>query len=71
MGSRDRADSQLNAVVPNYFRYTARHKITQGDIEARMKAHPPEGYSFVDCNWKKRKAKFVSVSSGSLQYVSF
>ena len=21
--------------------------------------HPPDGYSFVDCNWKKRKAKFI------------
>lgn len=50
--------------------YTARAKVTRGEIEERMKAHPPEGYSFVDCNWKKRKAKFVS-ESGNLQFVDF
>jgi hypothetical protein len=36
------------------------------EIEQRMAAHPPEGQSFVDCNWAKRKAKFVS-ESGKLK----
>lgn len=50
--------------------YTLRSKVTRGEIEERMKANPPEGYSFVDCNWKKRKAKFVS-PKGLLRHVSF
>jgi hypothetical protein len=45
-------------------------KFTRGDIELRMKARPPEGCSFVDCNWKKRKAKFVS-PRGTLTFVTF
>jgi hypothetical protein len=49
--------------------YTARHKVTRGEIEQRMAAHPPEGYSFVDCNWKKRKAKFVN-TAGLKKYVT-
>jgi hypothetical protein len=32
--------------------------------------HPPTGYSFVSCNWKARKAKFVS-STETLKFVSF
>jgi hypothetical protein len=46
--------------VPNFFKYTMRANVTRGDIERRMAENPPKGYSFVDCNWKKRKAKFVS-----------
>jgi hypothetical protein len=49
---------------------TARAKVTRGEIEQRMKANLPEGYSFVDCNWKKRKARFVN-ATGTLRYVSF
>jgi hypothetical protein len=47
---------------------TVRRRVTRGDIERRMVAHPPEGYSFVSCNWKKRKAKFVS-QSGRLKFI--
>ena len=32
----------------------------RGEIEQRMRAHPPEARNFTDCNWKKRKARFVS-----------
>ena len=39
---------------------TVRARVTRGEIEQRMAAYPPERYSFVSCNWKKRKAKFVS-----------
>ena len=49
---------------------TVRHRITKGDIERRMAANPPSGYSFVNCNWKKRKAKFVS-PQGKLNFVPF
>jgi hypothetical protein len=35
-----------------------------------MLDNPPEGYSFVDCNWKKRKAKFVK-DAGGLKFVAF
>jgi prophage protein DUF1660 len=49
---------------------TARARVTRGDIERRMRDVPPAGYSFVDCNWKKRKAKFVS-PSGVLKFVAF
>jgi hypothetical protein len=49
--------------------FTLRHKVTRGDIERRMAEHPPLGYTFVDCNWKKRKAKFVN-ASGALKFVS-
>ena len=49
---------------------TARARITHGEIEQRMQAHPPEGYSFVDCNWKKRKAKFAS-PAGKLKFIGF
>jgi hypothetical protein len=49
--------------------YTARRKVTRGEIEQRMKDHPPEGYSFVSCNWKKRKARFVS-ASGADRFVT-
>ena len=51
-------------------KYTSRHKVTRGDIERRMREHCPTGYSFVDCNWKKRKAKFVN-EDGALKFVSF
>ena len=51
-------------------RYTLRTKVTRGDIERRMALHKPAGYQFVDCNWKKRKAKFVS-RSGKLKFISF
>jgi hypothetical protein len=43
---------------------TIRARVTRGEIEQRMTAHPPEGYSFVGCNWKKRKAKFVNANGG-------
>jgi hypothetical protein len=49
---------------------TVRTRVTRGEIEHRMAAHPPEGYSFVDCNWKKRKAKFVS-EVGALKFITF
>jgi hypothetical protein len=49
---------------------TVRSRNTRGDIERRMTMYPPEGYSFVDCNWKKRKAKFVS-PGGLLRFVDF
>jgi hypothetical protein len=49
---------------------TVRREVTKGDIERRMAANPPESYSFIDCSWKKRKAKFVS-ASGALKFVSF
>jgi hypothetical protein len=49
---------------------TARARVTRGEIEQRMAAHPPEGYSFVDCNWKKRKARFVS-EVGGLEFITF
>jgi hypothetical protein len=32
--------------------------------------HPPRGYAFIGCNWKKRKAKFVS-PTGNLKFVGF
>jgi hypothetical protein len=35
-----------------------------------MLEHWPTGYSLVDCNWKKRKAKFVN-EDGALKFVSF
>jgi hypothetical protein len=38
---------------------TVSRQVTEGDIERRMANNPRAGYSFVDCNWKKRKAKFV------------
>jgi hypothetical protein len=43
---------------------------TFGDIERKMAANPPEGYSFVSCNWKKRKAKFVS-PGGTFKFLAF
>ena len=49
--------------------YTARAKVTRGEIEERMAAHPPEGYRFVSMNSKKRKACFES-ASGELKFVS-
>jgi hypothetical protein len=49
---------------------TYRRDVTFGDVERRMSEHPPIGYSFVSCNWKKRKAKFVS-PAGKLKFVSF
>jgi hypothetical protein len=49
---------------------TVRARVTRGEIVQRMKEHPPKGYSFVNCNWKKRKAKFVS-TSGALKTVLF
>ena len=58
------------AIGAQQLKYTLRSKVTRGEIEQRMKAHPPEGYSFVDCNWKKRKAKFVS-DAGALKFVTF
>ena len=49
---------------------TLRCKQASGDIEHWMADNAPEGFSFVDCNWKKRKAKFVS-PQGHLQFVAF
>jgi len=49
---------------------TVRRRVTYGDAERRMAAQPPPGYSFVSCNWKKRKAKFVS-PAGLLKFVTF
>jgi hypothetical protein len=45
---------------------TVRRETTRGDIERRMAARPPKGYSFLSCNWKKRKAKFVSPSEKAI-----
>jgi hypothetical protein len=49
---------------------TVRREVTKGDIERRMANNPPAGYSYHDCNWKKRKAKFVS-ATGQLKFVAF
>jgi hypothetical protein len=49
---------------------TVRREVTKADIERRVAANPPAGYSFLDCNWKKRKAKFVS-TSGRRRFVQF
>jgi hypothetical protein len=49
---------------------TVRRQVTFGEVERRMAAIPPKGYSFVSCNWKKRKARFVS-PTGKLTVVSF
>ena len=49
---------------------TYRRDVTYGEVERRMAAHPPTGYSFVSCNWKKRKVRFVS-PAGKLKFVSF
>jgi hypothetical protein len=49
---------------------TVRARVTHGEIEKGMAAHPPEGYSFVDCNRKKRTAKFVN-PYGALAFVAF
>jgi hypothetical protein len=48
---------------------TSMRAVTRGQIERRMAAHPPEGYSFVNCNWKKRKAKFVA-PTGKLLFIT-
>ena len=48
---------------------TVRARVTRGEIEERMRDHPPEGYSFVSVNWRKRKARFMS-PSGSLRFVT-
>lgn len=50
--------------------YTTRAKVTRGDIEQRMRDNPPGGFTFVSCNWKERKAKFVA-ASGVRKFVSF
>lgn len=50
--------------------FTRRREKTAGDIERWMAENAPEGYSFVDCNWGKRKAKFVS-ATGQLKFVAF
>jgi hypothetical protein len=47
-----------------------RARVTRGEIERRTADHPPEGYSFISANWKKRKTKFVS-PSGKLNFVPF
>ena len=49
---------------------TRKRETTFRDIERKMAANPPDGYSLVSCNWGKRKAKFVS-ASGSLKFVAF
>jgi hypothetical protein len=59
----------LKVTGAQVLRYTARHKVTHGDIEKRMAANPPEGYRFIDCNWKKRKAKFVN-ANGTFKFVA-
>ena len=51
-------------------RTTECRSVTKRDVERRMAEHPPAGYSFVSCNWAKRKAKFVS-PSGAPKFVSF
>jgi hypothetical protein len=51
-------------------RRTLRRDVTRGDVERRMAANPPDGYSFVGVNWKKKKAKFVN-HSGTLTFVNF
>lgn len=49
---------------------SVRRKVTFGEVEQRMMDHPPKGYSFVSCNWKKRKARFIS-ATGHLKFVTF
>jgi hypothetical protein len=49
---------------------TVRRSTTHGDIERRLRARAPEGYSLIDCNWKKRKAKFAG-PQGQLEFVAF
>jgi hypothetical protein len=49
---------------------TVRRRVTFGEVERRMAEHPPKGYSFISCNWKKRKARFVS-PTGTLKFVTF
>lgn len=49
---------------------TVRRTVTDGDIEQRMKDHPPEGYSFASRNCKSPRAKFVS-PTGKLVFVTF
>jgi hypothetical protein len=51
-------------------KFTRKRQKTAGDIERWMAENAPEGYRFVDCNWKKRKAKFVS-TTGALMFVPF
>jgi hypothetical protein len=51
-------------------KFTRKRDVTFGDLEHRMAAEPPEGYSFMSCNWKKRKAKFMS-ARGKLRFVNF
>jgi hypothetical protein len=51
-------------------RRIVRKNPTKGEIEQRMADYPPQGYSFVSCNWKKHKARFVS-RAGQLKFVSF
>ena len=51
-------------------KFTRKREKTSGDVERWMAANAPEGYRFVDCNWNKRKAKFVS-ASGQLKFVAF
>lgn len=59
---------KLKRVDPLVF--TRRREKTAGDIERWMAENAPEGYSFVDCNWGKRKAKFVGLA-GQLEFVNF
>jgi hypothetical protein len=49
---------------------TVRARVARGEIEQRMRDYPPTGYSFVSCNWKKRKARFAKLS-GITTLVSF
>jgi hypothetical protein len=58
------------AVGARALKYTLRRNVTRGEIERRMAENPPDGYRFIDCNWKKRKAKFAN-ASGALKFVSF
>lgn len=62
-----KAPQQLEVAGPDGEPLAARRNVTRGEIELRMRTHPPEGYSFVSANWKKRKARFVG-TTGKLMY---
>jgi hypothetical protein len=69
------ADPQHGGEATEYNSDGVRHRESwffgnRASIERRMATNPPKGYSFVSCNRKKRKAKFVS-PTGQLKFVTF
>jgi hypothetical protein len=47
---------------------TIRREVTKGDMERRLAAVTPPGYSYVSFNRKSRKAKFVG-KGGTLLFI--